>query len=169
MRRYKIVALVVSVVVLTLVGVGAQMIVGGDIGHITGVVTLVNGSPLARVEVTLSRGGGILRTTTTNAKGEFGFLVLDPDRYEVTATAPGYRPTTVWATVTKGSTVELSLMIGNTRPGETLADVMPPPPPALLGYRPRSADDVTARLMIRSAAASGATSTQFLQRVKNQR
>ena len=113
MRRYGIVALVVSVVVLTLVGVGAQMIAGGEVGHITGVVTLVNGGPLAGVEVTLLGGGRILRTTTTNLKGEFGFLALNPDRYEVTAAARGYRPTTVWATVTKGSTVKLSLPYGH--------------------------------------------------------
>ena len=91
MRRYGIVALVVSVVVLTLVGVGAQMIAGGEVGHITGVVTLVNGGPLAGVEVTLLGGGRIL----------------------VTAAARGYRPTTVWATVTKGSTVKLSLPYGH--------------------------------------------------------
>ncbi|HEV8346594.1 MAG TPA: von Willebrand factor type A domain-containing protein [Vicinamibacterales bacterium] len=129
MRHLRIVALVVSAAVVALAGLGAQMIGGGDVGHITGVVADTGAVPIAGVEVKLSRGGRTARTTITNAKGEFGFLVLDPDRYEVTAALRGFRPATVWATITQGATVKLSLTLQiDTLAKSRSTDVTSPPP-----------------------------------------
>ena len=153
MRHVRIVALVVSASVLALAGLGAQMIVGGDVGHMTGVVTDAGGVPLAGVDVKLSRGGRTARATVTNAKGEFSFLVLDPDRYEVTAALRGFRPATVRATITQGSTVELSLTLVSEPLGNSRSTDATPPPPASPAVSPQT--ETADRVFRHSGLASG--------------
>src|SRR5262245_5876395 len=107
MRR-KIAILVVSLVVLTLVGVLAQ----SNTGQIRGVVKdSRNAAPIPGATVTITRASNTDRHTITNANGEFSFRGLEPDRYSITASLGGFRSATMEAVVTRNGTVDLSLLI----------------------------------------------------------
>jgi hypothetical protein len=77
MRRYAFAALVVSVLV---VGVLAIARAQSAIGHIRGVITVTSGAALAGVAVSLSGVNIIERKTTTDEKGAFSFLAIEPGR-----------------------------------------------------------------------------------------
>jgi uncharacterized membrane protein len=73
--------------------------------------TIVNnllGTPIAGATVSLSPGG---RSTTTGATGTFTFSDLSPGTYTVTASATGYRSTSVIVTVSGGETLKLAIRL----------------------------------------------------------
>jgi len=75
---------------------------------------------------------GFTRELTTNELGQYRAVLLDPGRYEVTAEAPGFAPTTVTGLVLNvGSTIsaDIRLQVASTTTvvevGETLVNVAP--------------------------------------------
>jgi Ca-activated chloride channel family protein len=118
--RYKIAALVVVLVALTLVGVLAQ----SNAGQIRGVVRNPDNAVMPGVTVTLSRLGHGDRDTVTNAKGEFSFRGLEPDRYSITASLGGFRSATVEKLVTRNAAVDLTLVLHVAGPPRPPAEPM---------------------------------------------
>ncbi len=59
-------------------------------GLIVGTVTSATGTPIARATVTAAAPSGRY-TATTDARGRFVLLGVEPDTYTVTAEAPGYQ------------------------------------------------------------------------------
>ena len=122
MRRHRIAALIVSVVV-ALMAVSAQ----SNLGHIRGIVKDQQGAALHGAEVRLTDTGVIRRSTTTDAKGEFSFLRIAPGRYTVTAVLGGFNPAFVTADVLAGGTVKvvLSLAVGSLAESVTAIGASP--------------------------------------------
>src|SRR5215813_4320432 len=115
MRR-RIAILVVSLVVLTLVGVLAQ---SSSTGQIRGVVRdSRNSAAIPGATVTITRASHADRNTVSNCNGEFSFRGLEPDRYSITASLGGFRSATVEAVVTRNATVDLSLVIHIPTPSD---------------------------------------------------
>jgi Ca-activated chloride channel family protein len=126
MRR-RIATLVVSLVVLTLVGVLAQ----SNTGQIRGVVRdSTNAATMPGATVRITRGPHTDRDTVTNARGEFSFRGLEPDRYSITASLGGFRSATVEAVVTRNATVDLSLVIHMPTPADHMVNAAPVAAPA---------------------------------------
>jgi len=117
MRRHRIAALVVSVVVVALAVASAQ----SSLGHIRGVVTDTSGAVLPGVTVSLSGVNVIERKTTTDEKGAFSFLAIEAGRYTVTAVLAGFNRGVASADVTAGNTLKLALSLGVSSLTETLA------------------------------------------------
>ncbi len=68
-------------------------------GEISGTVTDPSGAVLPNVTVTLkSVEKGNTQSGTTNSQGAYRFSLLSPGNYTVSATAPGFKTTTVAAT-----------------------------------------------------------------------
>jgi Ca-activated chloride channel family protein len=108
MRRHRIAALFVSIVVIALAIVSAQ----SSLGHIRGVVTDASGAVLPGVAVSLSGVNIIERRTTTDEKGAFSFLAIEAGRYTVTAVLAGFNRGVASADVTAGNTLKLALSLG---------------------------------------------------------
>jgi len=64
----------------------------GTTGSLTGVVSSKDGTPLAGVKVTASSPSESV-STITSSTGNFAFVSLTPDTYEVTASKDGYDTT----------------------------------------------------------------------------
>jgi carboxypeptidase family protein/TonB-dependent receptor-like protein len=82
-------------------------------GKISGVVQSEDGSPLPGATVTLTGEQLIARslTETTNENGVFRFLNLQPGRYTVTITLPGFVSQEIGATVRLGQTTSVELKL----------------------------------------------------------
>jgi hypothetical protein len=62
-------------------------------GTIVGVVTDPSGAAVVDAEITLTNAStGAQRKTKSLESGDFVFSAIDPGRYDVTVTAPGFRP-----------------------------------------------------------------------------
>src|SRR5579862_9711635 len=86
-------------------------------GAITGTVTDPTGAVVPNVQVTLkSVEKGFTKTTTANAAGQYRFQLLQPGNYSLSATAQGFRRTTVPAVVSVGGTavIGIAMEIGTT-------------------------------------------------------
>jgi Ca-activated chloride channel family protein len=107
MRRHRVAALFVSVVVIALAVVSAQ----SRPGHIRGIVTDSTGVALPGVQVTLSSAGAPPRTTITDGKGAFSFLGIAAGHYTLTAFLAGFNARIMPADVEAGSTVRVALTL----------------------------------------------------------
>jgi len=123
MRRHRIAALVVSVVVIALAVASAQ----SSLGHIRGVVKDSQGAVLPGVQVKAARDGAPDRTTVTDAKGEFAFLGIASGHYAITAVLAGFTSLNTTADVHVGATttLALTLQIGSLAETVTVAAASP--------------------------------------------
>jgi uncharacterized protein YfaS (alpha-2-macroglobulin family) len=90
----------------------------GDSGGIVGKITDAHtGAPISGVNLQITSKGQIA-TATTDAKGHFSALNLQPDDYEVTAVKSGYFTRTVSGyTVYADQTLEYDLQLYPSPPG----------------------------------------------------
>ena len=134
-------------------------------GVVAGNVTDGQGAALHDVTVELLRGGAVVQTARTNARGEFRFASVVAGVYEVRATRQGVVPVTVRVAVSTLPTPPLRLSLGipaeasesasasqkaQVAPGASggLAKVMPSPiapPAAAPGPVNQSAADASSR------------------------
>ncbi len=64
--------------------------------QVSGVVTDPTGAVIPNTNIELENlGTGLKRTTTSDAAGAYSFLQVIPGQYKLTATAPGFRTTTI--------------------------------------------------------------------------
>ena len=86
-------------------------------GEISGTVTDPSGAVLPNVSVTLkSVDKGNTQTGTTNSQGAYRFSLLSPGSYTISATAAGFKTTTIQEAVSVGavSTTNLKMELGTT-------------------------------------------------------
>jgi hypothetical protein len=123
MRRHRIAALLVSVVVVALAVASAQ----SSLGHIRGVVKDSQGAVLPGVQVKAVRDGVPDRTTVTDAKGEFAFLGIASGHYAITAALAGFTPlnTTAEVHVAATTTIALTLQVASLAETVTVAAASP--------------------------------------------
>jgi len=84
-------------------------------GEVAGTVTDPSGAILPNVQVTLkSVEKGFTQVTTSNSSGQYRFPLLSPGSYIVTATASGFKTSSVTRVVAVGATVaaDLKLEVG---------------------------------------------------------
>jgi hypothetical protein len=87
MSKYRLVQIaLLAVMVLLCQG---TWVLAGTTGSLNGVVSSRDGTPLAGVKVTASSPSESV-STVTGATGNFSFVSLSPDTYEVTASKDGY-------------------------------------------------------------------------------
>jgi len=117
MRRYRIGALVVSVMICALTAARAQT----TAGHIRGAVVDGLGEALPGATVSIDPAPpGARRSTVTDEKGGFAFFGLDPGRYTITASLVGFSSATAIATVRAGETSMIGLTLGIASLSETV-------------------------------------------------
>lgn len=78
-----------------LLAVAALMlpIIAGTTGSVSGMITDGAGAPVARAKVTItSTAMGTATSASTDRKGAYGFLTLQPGTYDLHAEAPGFAP-----------------------------------------------------------------------------
>lgn len=87
-------ALVIFVVLFSAASALAQA--GRGIARLGGVVVDVNGKPIpsAKVVLVFTQDENVKQETTSNKKGEWGFLGIGTGNWMVTASAPGFIPAT---------------------------------------------------------------------------
>jgi hypothetical protein len=86
-------------------------------GAISGAVTDSTGAVLPDITVNLkSTEKGFTNSTQTNAQGSYQFPLLEPGKYAITISAPGFKTSTLTTTVSVGatSTVNAKLEVGTT-------------------------------------------------------
>jgi hypothetical protein len=85
--------LVVSLVCLLAIASTAWAQAQSNAGDLVGAIIDPDGARVAGAMVTVRNlNTGLVRSTETNAQGEFRLLVLQPGTYEVTVEAPGFAP-----------------------------------------------------------------------------
>ncbi len=99
-------------VMLALAGSPAAL-AQSNYGAVRGIVTDPGGAALAKATVTLTNTANkIPRTTVTNAAGEYVFSAVEPAKYDVAATLPGFKTEIeVGVIVDSGNTIPLDLKL----------------------------------------------------------
>ena len=96
----------------------AQTIVTGEL---SGVVTDPSGAMIPKVTITAkSDAYGSVRTTTSNAQGEYRLSLLRPGTYVLSATAAGFQPTMQRATVSLGQVNAADIQLAVQQQTETV-------------------------------------------------
>lgn len=88
----------------------------GTTGQISGVVTDPNGAVVPNAAIkAINTGTNLERETTTNGEGVYTFQLLPPGNYRIEASATGFFPVKITASVniTQTTTVDLKLPVGN--------------------------------------------------------
>jgi hypothetical protein len=113
--------LVVMVAIgLSLLANAPQLAAQGSLtsGDITGTVIDPSGAAVPNASVTLtSKDTGVTQTATTNSTGSYRFALLNPGRYTVAATSPGFQagnPELVTVAIGETSTVNVTLTVAAT-------------------------------------------------------
>ena len=90
-------------------------------GAVTGVVTDPSAAVVAGVSVTLKNvDTGSTASTTTNPQGSYGFPLVQPGNYSVSATISGFQGITKKLTVVLGSSVTANLQLSLSTKNETI-------------------------------------------------
>jgi iron complex outermembrane receptor protein/vitamin B12 transporter len=105
----------ITLVVCVLAAVGVTGVSAQDGGTLSVQIVDTLGARVAGASVTLARDGSQVAESKSNAEGTFTFANLPPGRYQVTATAQGFRPRTsspVYAGPGARPIVEVALEVG---------------------------------------------------------
>ena len=83
-----------------------------ELASIVGTVKDPTGLPMAQVAVEIrSLATNVVRSTISSATGNFDFVALQPGRYALTATQPGFKVTTQTFEVVVGQRLQLDVSL----------------------------------------------------------
>src|SRR5215471_10350418 len=122
-------------------------------GTIDGVVTDLNGAPIAGARITLTNSNsGLIRKLRASAEGHYSALALPAGVYHVTAEASGFQLGECLRIVEAGTTttVNLILKVGELSEAVNVSDVAP-----LINYEQNQLGGVISRKQIENLPLNG--------------